>query len=283
MRGDGAGNLTASKNSPYATGSLPRALAAGDFNSDGLSDVAIANYNDGTITVLLNTYATGPCNGIRRKQHRAGRALVAGHYLWNRARPGIQCVGHVGEPDGRQAVLCGPVEKTYVSPTQINAMVPAQAAPGPASFTVTVPQSGPQRGTIAVAAVAPGLFSANSSGKGPAAGYIQTLAPPRVPLFPVFTCSSPTVCAPNPFDVSTGTTSLVLYGTGIRNRTQLSAVTVNVGGVSLPAFYAGLAPNFAGVDQVNVALPASLAHAGTVFVQVVVGSAASNQVTVQIQ
>jgi hypothetical protein len=58
--GDGLGNLSAAKNSPYSTGSLPRAIAIADFNGDGLSDIAMANYSDGTVTVLLNTFSTAP-------------------------------------------------------------------------------------------------------------------------------------------------------------------------------------------------------------------------------
>jgi uncharacterized protein (TIGR03437 family) len=57
----------------------------------------------------------------------------------------------------------------------------------------------------------------------------------------------------------------VLYGTGIQNRASLSDVTVTIGSQTLPAFYAGSA-GYAGEDQVNVMLPASLAGSGTVNV-----------------
>jgi hypothetical protein len=134
----------------------------------------------------------------------------------------------------------------YFSPTQLNAQVPATAATGNGSFTVTAPLGAAQKGTIAISAVAPGLFSANGSGKGPAAAYVQSVVTQDAPI-PVFTCPSPPmVCLPNPFDVSTGTTALVLYGTGIRNRTQLSAVTAIIGGITLPVFYAGPAPGIFG-------------------------------------
>ena len=83
--------------------------------------------------------------------------------------------------------------------------------------------------------------------------------------------------------MSGGNTALVLYGTGIQNRATLSAVTVTVGTHTLPATYAGAAPNYAGEDQVDVLLPSSLAGSGVVNVYVTVAGTASNVVTVQIQ
>jgi DNA-binding beta-propeller fold protein YncE len=39
---------------PIGVGHDPEAIRAGDFNGDGYSDLAVANYNDGTVTTLLN-------------------------------------------------------------------------------------------------------------------------------------------------------------------------------------------------------------------------------------
>jgi hypothetical protein len=43
----------------FATGAKPLAVAAGEFNGDGRPDLAVANSNDKTVSVLLNTTATG--------------------------------------------------------------------------------------------------------------------------------------------------------------------------------------------------------------------------------
>ena len=51
---------------------------------------------------------------------------------------------------------------------------------------------------------------------------------------------------------------LSLVGTGIRNRTALSNVTCTIGGASVPVEYAGPAPGFVGVDQVNLRLTKGL-------------------------
>ena len=55
LLGNGDGTFTATAVSP-ATGNGPESVAVGDFNRDGIPDLAVANYNDGnagTVTILL--------------------------------------------------------------------------------------------------------------------------------------------------------------------------------------------------------------------------------------
>jgi uncharacterized protein (TIGR03437 family) len=88
--------------------------------------------------------------------------------------------------------------------------------------------------------------------------------------------------AGQPIDVSGGGTFLVLYGTGIRN--HASAVTATVGTVAdLPVAYAGAQGTFFGEDQLNIQLPASLAGAGTVSVTVTMDGQVSNAVKIQVK
>jgi hypothetical protein len=49
----GKGNGTMGAPISIAVGNQPAAITAGDFNNDGKLDLAIANYGDGTITLLL--------------------------------------------------------------------------------------------------------------------------------------------------------------------------------------------------------------------------------------
>jgi hypothetical protein len=53
--------LTFAAQQTFAVGSGPEVVAAGDFNGDGRPDLAVANFNDQTVSVLLN--ATGPGAG----------------------------------------------------------------------------------------------------------------------------------------------------------------------------------------------------------------------------
>ncbi len=50
---DGKGGLSPSRGSPFPAGPNPNDLASGDFNGDGLVDLAIANHETQHITVLL--------------------------------------------------------------------------------------------------------------------------------------------------------------------------------------------------------------------------------------
>jgi uncharacterized protein (TIGR03437 family) len=116
-----------------------------------------------------------------------------------------------------------------VSPTQINFVMPATIAPGKAFVGLTgLTKAIPIE--INVASVAPGLFAAVRGG----------------------TSDSP---------------YLILYGTGIRNRSSLAAVTCNTGARDLPVTYAGPQTQYQGLDQVNVALPQGV-DAATVTLKV---------------
>jgi uncharacterized protein (TIGR03437 family) len=72
--------------------------------------------------------------------------------------------------------------------------------------------------------------------------------------------------APIGFGSATDQVYLSLLGTGIRNRSNLGALQVLLGGGRLPALYAGPQPSLGGVDQINVLLPHALGGSGTASV-----------------
>jgi hypothetical protein len=60
----GIGNGTFGARVPYPAGTFPRTIVAGDWNEDGITDVAVTNnVGSGTVTVLLGQGANGVGNG----------------------------------------------------------------------------------------------------------------------------------------------------------------------------------------------------------------------------
>lgn len=166
----------------------------------------------------------------------------------------------------------------YVSPSQINFVVPAGTASGSAQFA-----TGSASATGAVQAVAPTLFSMSGDGRGVAAANAIRVpaANPQVQSpVAVFQCTG-SVCAGTPISLSANSTVyLILYGTGLRYG---KSVTANINGTNAPVFYAGAQGSYEGLDQVNLALPQSLNGSGEVNVILTVDGQTSNVVTVDIQ
>lgn len=175
----------------------------------------------------------------------------------------------------------------YVSPTQINFVVPKIAAPGPAIVTIIpAPGGGMISATAMVLPVEPTLFSASGTGMGTAAATaIRTNAgnPGLQFPVPVFQCGA-SGCASVPLDVGVDTpVYLTFYGTGIRNRSSLSKVSLTINGVSVPVLYAGPQPEFDGLDQVNVPLTLNLRGSGEVNVVLSVDGQTANTVTINVK
>lgn len=73
LLGNGDGTFAIAPGPPAPIGSQPDAMIAGDFNNDGKLDLAIANYADGTLTILLG-------NGDGTFTEPAGSPLMVGQY-----------------------------------------------------------------------------------------------------------------------------------------------------------------------------------------------------------
>ncbi len=53
LLGDGVGGFAPAPGSPFTVGSEPESIAVGDFNGDGIPDLAVANSGSGSVTVLF--------------------------------------------------------------------------------------------------------------------------------------------------------------------------------------------------------------------------------------
>jgi len=176
----------------------------------------------------------------------------------------------------------------FVSPAQINYLMPAGTSAGLATVTVVSGGVTTSTGYVQIANVAPGIFSANSTGNGLVSGVALRVAGTGTPSFEPIVSYDPELqqFVPVPVDLGPATDQvyLVLFATGLRNRSDLSGVSVQVGGQNVAVSYAGEAPGLTGVDQINLGpLPRSLAGSGTVNLVLTVDGKIANTVQVTIK
>lgn len=160
----------------------------------------------------------------------------------------------------------------FVAPGQINFAVPPNLV-DTTTVTLRVFNSNNTQATgtcnngpCIITRSSPGIFSIKATGDG-AAAALTTFD--GITYTPVFNTDL------SPANVDAGTTArpnvLVLYGTGIRRIPAANpndangvaeALSVTLQGVPLNVAYAGPAPGFVGLDQVNVILPPEMAGLG---------------------
>lgn len=165
----------------------------------------------------------------------------------------------------------------YVSPAQINYIVPANVDPGTALVKVMNGANAVANGTVPVESVSPSIFTMTASGKGvPAAQTtldgvsFQAVgnADGSARALTVGTASKPNY--------------LVLYGTGLRRRSSLTNVRVMIGGVQSEVTFLGAHSRLAGLDQMNIKLPQELRGRGNVDVIVTIDGRTANTVNISV-
>jgi uncharacterized protein (TIGR03437 family) len=197
-----------------------------------------------------------------------------------------------------------PGTPTFVSPTQINVIVPWEVA-GFAEVNMVVSYNSVQSPVdqLQVVAVAPGIYTQNATGAGQAA--VLNLSPQAASVYngpaggTYFGTNIPTAPAPQG-------TEIVLYLTGggltnpggvdgtVSSSTQLmplknwtqgsSVVTATVGGVPATVLFAGAAPaEITGVVQINLILPSGLTGAALPVVITIDGQTTQTNATVAAQ
>jgi uncharacterized protein (TIGR03437 family) len=175
----------------------------------------------------------------------------------------------------------------FVSPTQINFQVPTVSALGAAEVSVLSGDIVLAKGSIQVASVSPGLFTANASGSGlPTAVLLRVRSNNQSQFEPVAQydpAQNKFVATPIDFGAVTDQVFLILYGTGVRYRSALSNVSVNIGGIENQVTFAGSQGGFVGLDQINVRLQRTLIGRGDVDVVMTVDGQPSNIVQVNVK
>ena len=173
----------------------------------------------------------------------------------------------------------------FVSPGQINFLMPPSLLPGVVTFTVKV--NGQTAGVtrVAVGHLAPALFTANGSGSGlPAAYLVRVRSDGTYYDEAILDRDATGRITPRPIRLPDNEqVYLILYGTGFKD--------LPGGGAEVEAAFQpdlkqkGLvykAVGFAGLDQINLLLPRSLRGRGDLTLTVKFGSASTNPVTIRI-
>jgi uncharacterized protein (TIGR03437 family) len=161
----------------------------------------------------------------------------------------------------------------FVSPTQINYQIPAGTAAGPALLKIS--QTGGQTilGTTIVMTAAPSIFTNDQSGKGEAAaldGFTLTRGP--------FNATQPNG-QPN---------IIAVFGDGFgEDGTDLvgniaASIQASLDGQQLIVEYAGQAPGFVGLNQLNIVLPVGIS-AGAHSLIITRGGVSSNPVSITVK
>ncbi|HZS50806.1 MAG TPA: FG-GAP-like repeat-containing protein [Bryobacterales bacterium] len=280
-----------------AAGSSPAGIALGDVNGDRMPDLLVANSNAGQVSVLLNS-SLGVAPSLHAISAASGAPVVAPESIASVFGPSLAGITQSAAAEPLPKTLGGitvevqdsrgtrrPAPLFFVSPNQINFEIPADLAPGEAAISILTDTGVSFSATAQVNLVAPGLFTADGTGNGVAAAVVSRshLADPTEEFLPAFQCVDGQ-CEGVPIELSPDTdVFLSLFGTGLRNRSSLSQVTVAINGVPAPVLYAGPQGSFTGLDQVNVLLPQSLRGSGNADVILTVDGQTANPVRINIK
>ncbi len=175
----------------------------------------------------------------------------------------------------------------FASAIQVNYQIPPGTDIGPGTVTITNGAGVISVGAVNISLVSPGLFAANANGQGVAAALVLRVnangAQSLEPVARFDTGQNRFVTTPISLGPSGDQVFLILFGVGIRSRTDLSAVSVKIGGVDCEVTYAGPQGGFVGVDQINARVSRNLSGSGEVDLTLTVNGILANTLRVNIQ
>jgi len=159
----------------------------------------------------------------------------------------------------------------FASRNQINYLVPSNIPYGTANVVVMNNGQMVSQGTINISEVALSIFTANATGSGPPAGLLlRVRAGGQQVIEPLFRFDAGLrQFIPAPITRGAGDQLfIILFGTGfglVRNTDGNAGngvaenIQVTIGGVNAPVAFAGVAPGFAGLAQLNILIPTTVA------------------------
>lgn len=171
-----------------------------------------------------------------------------------------------------------PAPLYYVTQNAMSYLVPSGTAMGRATATLTTSSGLTVAGSVNIVPVAPGIYAANATGSGVAAGLFLRFSNGNETYGYLF---DPNTRNPVPIDLGSGSDQvfLQLYGTGFRAAKQ---ATATVGGTGMPVQGFAAVTAYQGEDVINIGpLPATLAGRGIVDVIIIFDGKTANTVTVE--
>ena len=265
-----------------------RAASGSNSKNLNMSNSEIA-YTDlipaGSVALTVNAGASSltqtvdlPAGGARAYVLKTGpridAVIPAAGPVFPRVLAPRMIVAIYGVGMANAAVTLGaiPVSTIYVSDTQINAVLPDNAPAGYAQMTVRNGAGSHSIGVFVEPAF-PAVFTLNQSGTGAAAAVNANTGKVVSPANPIHAGQY-----------------LELYLTGLGSTTRLGGFdvarlqpTVVLGGADCAVTYAGAAPGFPGLDQINCIVPPGLGSRDAAVVVVSSGTRSSPATTVSVQ
>jgi len=296
LLGHGDGSFDAQQ--PFQTGKVPADLVVVDLNGDGRVDIVTGNQGEGTVTVLLNSTPRPvlAANAIANAASYVSPPLTVAPgeivtIFGQNMGPSELVTLRLKTPDSVDTTLAGtrvlfdgvPAPLIYVRGDQISGVVP-YAVSGKTVTRLQVEYGGVKSDavTLRVVPAAPGIFSANSSGLGPAAvinqdGRLNSPANPAA-KGSVITFFATGEGQTNPAGVDGKVASVPLP-------TPVLPLLVGIANTGAEVLYAGAAPGVvAGLLQVNVRVPTDAPSGPGVWLVIKVGEVFSQPgITVAIQ
>jgi uncharacterized protein (TIGR03437 family) len=180
---------------------------------------------------------------------------------------------------GAQVTVNGtPVPIFYATPAQLGIQIPFEVTETSATVSVSIAGQASTPATVTLAPVAPGIFTASQDGKG--AGAITHV-------------DGSLVTTQNPAHAGE---LVILYATGLGQVTPavptgalpagasntVAPVTLTIGGINVIPDFAGLSGCCAGLNQINVRIPAGVGSGNAVPVVLNIGGKSSNTATIAV-
>lgn len=266
---------------------------------DGTIDAKFIEVEHGPAGASFQTFAAlASVNAGSYQEGNASSAIVAS--FGSNLAGGIEVAKSLPLPTelgGVSVLIDGrPAGLFFISPGQINYQVPDDLLPGAAQVTVMRNGQAVAQGTLELGNVSPSIFTADSSGAGVPAGLLLRVRANGQQVYePLATYNNGKV---TPVTITRNIGDrlfLVLYGTGWRGTDDFDGNVGNgvaenldatIGNAKATVWFAGEAPGFAGLDQMNIEIPNGVTGTVTLLVKANDGEGnlvRSNTVTISVR